>query len=365
MNLDKYLSQLIEDLRVIAKNPPPPPVLDIPGDMEALRDVIEWEHAEEKPMKEWFGIEKDIFPDEKRLNDAQVERLCHEIIALWNSFNFYPDLPDNLPHRITYKLLIDYLDQDVAWISTGESHIEFCHYDPGECPFPEEYCRCKDFTHDDTHHEPGIWEENKNDYYTENAGSIQRVMKHIQEMEKNIVADDTFRGQEQYRDQLLEDLAAAARKTNSYYGYFNETEQQSLQLSVSLITAPYITLEELSGIEAESFPNITKFHHYHVHKILIGIFKMLDAYNIWIEYPKGVPPAIYYQELIYLWDELHVQYLPESGYDLEVCTGNEEDCPFALYCNCKEIREEIEREKKKARERKQTDEEEDDLDLPF
>jgi len=146
--MDKYIEQLIDDMREAAKNLPPVPDFDLPEEMEFLQGVMEWEEADYKPMQEWFGLEKKHFPPSDSLNDVQIKLMVSEILNLWQAFNFYPTLPDNLPDRLTYDILVKYLEEPVQWISEGMSGIEFCDYETDECPFPEEYCMCKDIEHD-------------------------------------------------------------------------------------------------------------------------------------------------------------------------------------------------------------------------
>lgn len=111
----------------------------------SIEYVIEWENAEPKPMQEWFGIEKSNFPPVEKLTKEELELMVDEILKLWHAYNFDAVLPEDLPVDIAYKVLVDYFDKPVAWISEGTVGIEFCDYDPENCPFPEEYCMCKDF----------------------------------------------------------------------------------------------------------------------------------------------------------------------------------------------------------------------------
>jgi hypothetical protein len=95
-----------------------------------------------------FGFEKMQFPPLEKLNANQVEMLVNELLALWKAFNFYPDFPDGLPNAIKYKLLVDYIGHKTSYVTHGDMHIEFCSYMPEECPFPPEFCQCKQFIDD-------------------------------------------------------------------------------------------------------------------------------------------------------------------------------------------------------------------------
>ncbi len=146
--MENYLKQLIADMRHAAKNLPQKPYYDIPPEAEGIEYVIEWENAIEKPMHDWIGLTKDLFPPPEKLSEKELAMMVDEILKLWQAYNFYADLPENLPAGIVYKVLVDYFDKPVAWISEGNMHIEFCSYDPENCPWPIEFCMCKDL-HDE------------------------------------------------------------------------------------------------------------------------------------------------------------------------------------------------------------------------
>lgn len=142
--MQRYLNQLIADMKEAAENLPPKPIYDIPPEAEGIEYVIEWENATEKPMHEWMGIGKENFPPPEKLSNDELDMMVDEILKLWAAYNIHADLPENLPAGIAYKLLVDYFDKPVAWISEGTLHVEFCDYEPENCPFPEEFCMCRD-----------------------------------------------------------------------------------------------------------------------------------------------------------------------------------------------------------------------------
>jgi hypothetical protein len=146
--MKKYLDQLIEDIQKAAENLPEKPYLDISEDDECLRGVMEYESTEPKPMQEWFGIDKINFPATEKLTKEELKLMVDEILKLWHAYNFDAVLPENLPADVAYKVLIDNFDKPIVWVSEGRVGIEFCDYETENCPFPEEYCMCKDFAKD-------------------------------------------------------------------------------------------------------------------------------------------------------------------------------------------------------------------------
>jgi hypothetical protein len=215
--MQHYLNQLITDIKEAAENLPEKPYYDIPPEAKGIEYVIEWENAVEKPMHEWIGIAKENFLPPENLTDDELDMMVDEIQKLWAAYNFYADLPENLPARITYKLLVDYFDKPVAWISEGMLHIEFCDYEPEKCPFPEEFCKCKDY--DDGSNIHGLHTS------SENAADIYNLEKEIKEIENKGEAEFLpQKDMERYVEQrkYLEVVKKIAENNNcGYICFFN------------------------------------------------------------------------------------------------------------------------------------------------
>ncbi len=144
--MNRYLSQLLEDLAELAETPPPAPYVDGADEDELaiMRHVLEWEQAPLQPVEDIMSIGKEAFPPAERLTEPQIESLIAAITHLWASRNWQPDfLRDDIPAALRYKLLVDKWDEPSQYISGGTMHVEFCSYRPDECPFGERYCFCK------------------------------------------------------------------------------------------------------------------------------------------------------------------------------------------------------------------------------
>ena len=146
--MQKYVNQLIGDLRE-AKKRPRPPKMSLPPELEFVRGAEEYLHGERYKMSQLFGLEKIQFPPKDKLTDEEMQALVDEIVALWLSFNFQPDFPEGLPLEYQYKILVDELDKETSHTTQGNLHIGFCTYDPDSCPFPGDFCTCKDFEDDE------------------------------------------------------------------------------------------------------------------------------------------------------------------------------------------------------------------------
>ena len=105
-------------------------------------------YTEETPrctMFDHFGFEPEQFPPADKLTDEQLAELTEAILRLWAAHNFGATLPEKVPARVTYPLLIARMDEPAMLAEHGHIGIEFCHYEPEECPFGAEWCGCKRF----------------------------------------------------------------------------------------------------------------------------------------------------------------------------------------------------------------------------
>jgi hypothetical protein len=153
--MQKYVTQLLEDLAAAKGNLPPKPNVrvlypDHPALDFGLDYIAEWECAPSVRMNDLFGIDAVVFPDANKLSDEQLSQLIEAILELWATFHFEAVIPDETPLNLVYSALVKKWREDpVQYVSEGVSGLEFCHYEPTECPWGMEHCSCKDFDDDD------------------------------------------------------------------------------------------------------------------------------------------------------------------------------------------------------------------------
>ncbi|REL24690.1 hypothetical protein DYD21_17700 [Rhodohalobacter sp. SW132] len=117
----------------------------LPDEIKMFAGVERYLHGTARPISKITGINPQSFPPLKKLNDAQAAFLLDEMIKLLKAYHFYPDFPKHLPDHIRYNLLRDNWNAEMVYTGEGHSHIEFCTYNPDECPFPGEFCQCKNY----------------------------------------------------------------------------------------------------------------------------------------------------------------------------------------------------------------------------
>jgi hypothetical protein len=148
--MEEYIKQLIEDLRHAGfKLRPPHEIWDIadPDDeieLEDLSYVEEYIYGEEIPISTITGIDADLLPPENKLTPEQQAILADELEKLLELKHFALDFPVNLPRHMRYPFIRKFWNEKHVEMSFGTSHIEFCQYEPENCPYPD-YCRCKEF----------------------------------------------------------------------------------------------------------------------------------------------------------------------------------------------------------------------------
>ena len=133
--MQKYVDQLVEILEEAHHNRPMPRYLELPEDMECLRDVIDLEMSfeeDEKTMEAIFGVPKIYFPPENRLSDEQIRQLIESIIALWRAFHYEADFrKGEFSERERYTKLVACLEKTYPLFrgTNGTWHIEMYDYE--------------------------------------------------------------------------------------------------------------------------------------------------------------------------------------------------------------------------------------------
>jgi len=147
MSIDLYVKQLSEDLRLAAQKNlvEHENNHDLTSDNfeEHIKEVEKYIYGDMEPLSKIVGIHTVQLPPPEQLSEAQQSQLYDEMEQLLNAFNFYPDFPENLPGHFKYQVMRSRWDDEHVFMSSGHSHLEFCEYEPKDCPFPSEFCSCK------------------------------------------------------------------------------------------------------------------------------------------------------------------------------------------------------------------------------
>lgn len=154
--MKKYLHTLLADLEEAKKNrpaiPPRPKDEILPIEFEQFHDDdlenLNSESISETPsrkgnIREKMGLTQEQFPPADYWTDEEAALLEHALNDLLKHYNLAADYPKTLPPKMAYTTLVGALEKHAPIMPYGEWHLEFCHYEPSECPFGEAYCSCK------------------------------------------------------------------------------------------------------------------------------------------------------------------------------------------------------------------------------
>lgn len=133
--MQNYIQQLLEILHEAQNNRPAPRYLELPEDMEPLRDIIELEKSleeDEQTMENIFGVPQIYFPPENRLTDEQVQQLKNGILELWSVFHYEADFrKGEFNERQQYTKLVEKWKEEMPVFrgTNGTWHIEMFDYE--------------------------------------------------------------------------------------------------------------------------------------------------------------------------------------------------------------------------------------------
>jgi len=149
--MEKYVEQLIEDIRKATWNEKPPHDLWVESkadpdnelELEDMSYVEKYLYGEKESISSITGIETHFLPPPEKLTKKQKELLSKELEKLLSIHHFELDFPRKYPHHLRYSFIRNFWDEEHVAMSFGTSHIEFCEYEKEKCPFPG-YCKTCD-----------------------------------------------------------------------------------------------------------------------------------------------------------------------------------------------------------------------------
>ena len=144
--MQKYINQLLEDMVAAHHHATEDKPADRSFSIEQHFEELEkWLAQEpEYTFAEHCGLKPEQFPPAERLTDEQLLIIYKAYGQLLYSWNLDADIPESLPLRRAYPILISTLHHKVEIVNDGFIIIEFCSYDVPSCPFAE-HCHCKEY----------------------------------------------------------------------------------------------------------------------------------------------------------------------------------------------------------------------------
>lgn len=146
--MEKYLEQLIEDMRIAATRVPPPGPIWDEVDMDNIDELLDIAYIEEnfigipEPVEDIVGIKRMMLPPLDKITPEQAGRLYPEMEKLLNAYHFELVFPEGMPTHEKYRTLCEIWDSEQVLVGAGHVEIDFCESAWG-CPFPVEFCECQ------------------------------------------------------------------------------------------------------------------------------------------------------------------------------------------------------------------------------
>lgn len=140
--MQRYIDQLIEDLRQAKNHVPPEPKLS--KDYEEFEEqMFAIETAPDIPAKKLFGVAFHELPPPEKLTDAQMQQLIDAIADTWEAFNIDIYFIDEIPLPLRYEIVRDEFASDIHYMPGWSMTFDFCAYWCPDCKIAD-YCENKD-----------------------------------------------------------------------------------------------------------------------------------------------------------------------------------------------------------------------------
>ncbi len=154
--MQRYITQLIEDLHEIVQKVNPSgkvieeeTIHDDDSFARHIEDVENYLQGEQIPISQITGIEQELLPPPERLSEHQQRQLSLELEDFLKPHHFVLEFPQNYPFHLRYSFIRNFWTEKHPLMKFGTSHIEFCNYEPENCPFPGYCTNCEDFKLED------------------------------------------------------------------------------------------------------------------------------------------------------------------------------------------------------------------------
>ena len=126
--MQKYINQLIGDLKAARKNVPPEPNFGNTQEEfnEAMDSIV---HAPEQEPKKNFGVSYEELPPPERLSAEQMQQIVDAMTETFKAFGLSVHLKSGMSTSLRYELLRDLFLDNMPYMPGW--NFDFCD---GDCP---------------------------------------------------------------------------------------------------------------------------------------------------------------------------------------------------------------------------------------
>ena len=137
-----------------------------------------------------------------------------------------------------------------------------------------------------------------------------------------------------YLSHLLADLRQAAGNLPVVYPYhIDSTLPEKLDWVPELAHTPFKSIAEWTGIPVEALPPHDMLTEEEVAVLVPAMEALWEAFHFEFNVNGPMCPDLKYLMMYDCWEDL-VQYLPQSGCDVELCAGDFRKCRMGKDCFC-------------------------------
>lgn len=171
----------------------------------------------------------------------------------------------------------------------------------------------------------------------EKAEYEKKRQKLIAETDPAVMAEieKEIQAMERYLVHLLSDLKDAASNLPDVYPYHIDYPMEKGQEWIpELAKTPYKRIADWTGIPPEALPREDQLTVDQLEKLVAGIEELWDAYYFMFDMADELDdPVVQYRMYQDCWEDA-VQYLPNLGFEVELCNGDPEGCRMGDDCIC-------------------------------
>lgn len=142
--MDKYINYLLADIAAATTSLPVHALsFDDEEDVPFITADEEAKVAPRELLTDIVGLKPEWFPPVDRLSETQIQQVTEALVDCLDAHSFIVNFPAGLPAPARYRILLAELKKDVPVLQYNIWQLDFCNYQPKDCPFGDAFCQCQ------------------------------------------------------------------------------------------------------------------------------------------------------------------------------------------------------------------------------
>lgn len=151
-SIHPYIPHLLDDIKAAHRDKETNERDSTPESIEEyLEQVDRWINGEcgpEHTLGYYCGLKSENFPPQEQLSDRDIELVCNAFEELLYSWNAGLSIPESVPLRFRYTLMVSLLKDHFIPLNSGFFGFDYCTGYAPECAL-KEYCPCLEIWNND------------------------------------------------------------------------------------------------------------------------------------------------------------------------------------------------------------------------